>query len=102
MTMKKTEVLVVCTHQEILNTVVRLINSNIEMSAIGANTLEQAITTFRSANFDLVLVGAGLQKSEETELENVIKKLNRETPIVYHYGGGSGLLFTEIYQGLSN
>ncbi|WP_288880434.1 hypothetical protein [Pedobacter panaciterrae] len=98
--MKKTEVLVVCTHQEILNTVVRLVNSNTEMSAIGANTLEQAITTFRSANFDLVLMGAGLEKAEETELEQVIRKVNRKIPMVFHYGGGSGLLFTEIYEAL--
>ncbi len=100
MIMKKTGVLVICTHQEILNTVVRLVNSNTEMSAIGANTLEQAITTFRSVNFDLILVGAGLEKTEETELENVIRKVNRKIPIVHHYGGGSGLLFTEIYEAL--
>jgi len=100
MSMKKTEILVVCTHQEILNTVVRLVNSNTEMSAIGANTLEQGITTFRSANFDLVLIGAGLGETEETELENVIRKANRKIPIVHHYGGGSGLLFTEIYEAL--
>lgn len=102
MHMKKTEILVVCTHQEILNTVVRLVNSNTEMTATGANTLEQAITTFRSANFDLVLVGAGLEKREETELESVIGKLNRKVPIVFHYGGGSGLLFTELYEALAD
>lgn len=72
------------------------------MNGTAANTLEQAITVFKSARFDLVLVGAGLEKHEESELLSVIKKLNPKIPIVFHYGGGSGLLFTELYEGLAN
>ncbi|TDQ06354.1 hypothetical protein ATK78_4424 [Pedobacter metabolipauper] len=96
--MKQTEILVICTHQEILNTIVRLINSNSELHGIGANTLEQAITLFKATAFDMVLVGAGLAENEETELAGVVNKLSLAVPVVHHYGGGSGLLFAEIYQ----
>jgi len=96
--MKQTEILVICTQQEILNTIVRLINANETMNGTGANTLEQAITVFKSASFDMVLMGAGLSKEEETEFENIVARLRSKIPVVHHYGGGSGLLFAEIYE----
>jgi len=96
--MKQREILVVCTQQEILNTILRLINSNETMNATGANTLEQAITVFKSAAYDMVLIGAGLSKEEEAELEGIVAKSRAKVPVVHHYGGGSGLLFTEIYE----
>ena len=98
--MKQTEILVVCCHEEILKTIERLINSDPEMTARPANSLEQAITLFKSAYFDLVLIGAGLERQEEDDLIAIIRKASPKTPMVLHYGGGSGLLFTEIKQGL--
>ena len=98
--MKQIEIMVVCTHEEILKTVVRLINSNPEMNATPVSTLGQAVTVIKSAYFDMVLVGSGLSKEEETELADTIEKMRQKIPLVYHYGGGSGLLFTEIYQAL--
>ncbi|HKG04979.1 MAG TPA: hypothetical protein VKB19_00900 [Pedobacter sp.] len=96
--MKETGILVVCTQQEILNTIVRLINANAEMKGTGAHSLEEAITVFKSAAYDMVLIGAGLSAEEEKELEDVIAKSRVKVPVVHHYGGGSGLLFTEIYE----
>jgi len=98
--MEKTEILIVCTHDEILKTIVRLIDSNSTMHGTGANSLEQALTLFKSTAFQLVLLGAGLEPQEEEELIQNLNRSNRKVPIVYHYGGGSGLLFTEIYQAL--
>lgn len=96
--MKQTEILIICTQQEILNTILRLINSNETMNGTGANTLEQAITVFKSASFDMVLIGAGLSKEEEAEFEGIVARSRFKVPVVHHYGGGSGLLFTEIYE----
>ncbi len=92
--------MVVCTHEEILKTVVRLINSNSEMNATAVSTLGQAITVLKSAYFDMVLVGSGLSKEEESELADTTEKMRQKIPLVYHYGGGSGLLFAEIYEAL--
>ena len=96
--MKQIEILIICTQQEILNTIVRLINANETMNGTGASTLEQAITVFKSASFDMVLMGAGLSKEEETEFENIAARSRSKVPVVHHYGGGSGLLFAEIYE----
>ena len=98
--MEKAEILIICTHDEILKTIVRLIDSNSSLRGTGANTLEQALTLFKSATFDLILIGAGLNIQEEEELITNIDRSIKKTPIVRHYGGGSGLLFTEIFQAL--
>lgn len=92
--------MVVCTHEEILKTIARLINTDPDMNATAVSTLEQAITVLKSAFFDLVLVGSGLSVEEEHELSAAVKKMRQEIPLVFHYGGGSGLLFTEIRQAL--
>lgn len=70
------------------------------MRGTGANTLEQALTLFKSTSFQLVLIGAGLKPEEEKELIENLNRLQRKVPIVQHYGGGSGLLFTEIFKAL--
>lgn len=93
--------MVVCCHEEILKTIVRLINSNPEMNATAVNSQEQAVTVFKSSKFDLVLIGAGLERQEEEELVSIVRKTSPQTPVVLHYGGGSGLLFSEIYQALN-
>lgn len=98
--MDKTEILVVCTHDEILKTIIRLIDSNSAMHGTGANTLEEALNLFKSSSFHLVLIGAGLSSEEEEELIQNVNRLRLKVPVVHHYGGGSGLLFTEIYQAL--
>ena len=98
--MEKTKILIVCAHDEILKTIVRLIDSNPKYHGTGANTLEQALTVFKSASFQLVLIGAGLADQEEKELIAGITRISPNVPIIHHYGGGSGLLFTEIYQNL--
>ncbi len=99
--MKNTEILVVCTHKEILKTIVRLINSNPAMNATAAVSHEEALMLFSSGSFDLVLIGAGLTKEEEKDLIDKVESFRAKVPVVSHYGGGSGLLFTEIYQALS-
>ncbi|WP_256004772.1 MULTISPECIES: hypothetical protein [Pedobacter] len=94
------QILVVSTEHEILETIIRLINSNPNMHGTGINTVDQALTMFRSAAYDLVLIGAGLSKEEEQELVTTIERSRNRVPVVFHYGGGSGLLFTEIYGAL--
>jgi DNA-binding NtrC family response regulator len=99
--MDKTEILIVCTHDEILKTIVRLIDSNPSMHGTGANTLEQALKLVKSTSFHLVLLGAGLNPEEEEELILNVNQSHKKVPVVHHYGGGSGLLLTEIFQALN-
>lgn len=99
--MKKTEILVVCCHPEISATIIRLINKDEQMTGTAVVSLEAAVASFTSGSFDLVLIGAGLAPETEKQLETALKKLNPVIPVIYHFGGGSGLLYTEIKQALN-
>ena len=99
--MKKTEILVVCCHQEISATIIRLIDKDEEMTGTAVASPEAAVSSFTSRTFDLVLIGAGLAPEAEKQLETELKKLAPSIPVIYHFGGGSGLLYTEIKQALN-
>ncbi|MDP9077319.1 MAG: hypothetical protein M3O71_07855 [Bacteroidota bacterium] len=97
----KIEILAIGRHPEILQTVVRLVNNNPEWNATGAGTDDEAILAFSARPFRLVLLGGGIEKESEDKLCAAFRALNPDIIIVQHYGGGSGLLFAEIYQALN-
>jgi len=96
--MKKVEILAVSAHEEILKTILRLINANEDWNASGAGNEEEAVNLFKQKDFDLVLFGAGI--SDEEWLKGKLQSLHPDIICVDHYGGGSGLLKCEILQGL--
>lgn len=98
--MKKIEILAICTHEGILQTVNRLINNNELWNSTGAIDIQQAREIADTKDFDLILIGSGLTAAEEQELESVLAA-HKNIPVVKHYGGGSGLLFGEIHHALS-
>ena len=100
--METTNILYVGRHLEILATVVRLINANKNWSGIGVMNDEEAKNVFRQKDFSIVLLGSGIQKESELNLCSFFKKRNPNTVIVQHYGGGSGLLKSEILLALES
>lgn len=99
--MKKIEILVVCCHPEISATIIRLIDKGEEMAGTAVISPEEAIISFTAGSYDLVLIGSGLAPEREQLLEVELKKQRPEIPVVYHFGGGSGLLYTEIKRALN-
>ncbi|RZM23416.1 MAG: hypothetical protein EOO88_26235 [Pedobacter sp.] len=99
--MKKVEILVVGCNAEILAVVVRLINANELWNATGVADYPKAIDGLQSGTYDILLIGAGLEAHEEAELCNYATANFPDMKQVYHFGGGSGLLFAEIYQALA-
>ena len=99
--MSKVEILVICRHEGILQTVVRLINNNPDWHAVGIVTDDEALAAFNTAPFKLVLLGSGIEKESEDKLSAIFKEHKPEIIIVQHYGGGSGLLTAEIYEALA-
>ena len=89
-------------HPEILETVVRLINANENWFGAGAETDEAAMDLFKKINFNLVLLGCGIEEESEEMLRNFFQKENPNCQIVQHYGGGSGLLKNEILSALED
>jgi 2-phospho-L-lactate guanylyltransferase (CobY/MobA/RfbA family) len=98
--MKKIEILAICVHEGILQTINRLINNNELWNSTGALSVQEATELAGNKDFDLILIGSGLAAAEEQELESVLAA-QKNIPVVKHYGGGSGLLFGEIHQALS-
>jgi DNA-binding NarL/FixJ family response regulator len=96
----KTEILVICRHAEILQTVVRLVNNNPDWNATGAFTDEEATAAFNNTAFDLVLLGSGIPRENDEQLRAYFTAQKPGISIVQHYGGGSGLLTAEIYEAL--
>ncbi len=94
--MKKVNILYIGRHLEILQTVVRLINKQDNWQAQGVLEDEEAKAIFAAYNFDIVLLGCGILEEEETVLRSFFEKQQPHCRIVQHYGGGSGLLTSEI------
>ncbi|HEY2582748.1 MAG TPA: hypothetical protein VGI43_13120 [Mucilaginibacter sp.] len=98
--MSKIEILVICRHEGILQTIVRLINNSPDWNATGAVTDGEATAAFDTQTYKLVLLGSGISKESDEKLRLYFTSKNPGIVIVQHYGGGSGLLSAEIYEGL--
>ncbi len=99
--MKQVRILVHGTHPEILETVLRLINKNETWIGEGHTEEEKVIELFMQKQYDLVLLGSGLTDTSEKKIRALFAHHSPDTPIMQHYGGGSGLLKSEIESALS-
>ena len=100
--MEKIEILIVGRNPEIVQTVVRLINNNPEWNATPALTDADAISLFQNRLFTLVLLGGGIEPESDTLLRKAFTSHKPNITIIQHYGGGSGLLATEINMALDS
>lgn len=98
--MDKAQILIIGRNEQILATVERLINNNPNWQATACLTDELAISTCKKQRFDLVLLGGGIDEASEIYLRETIGKMRPGIKIIQHYGGGSGLLATEINMAL--
>jgi len=94
------KILVLCKHEGIRETILRLLGNNADWQAAGTNNIADAKKMLESDNFDIALLGNGFTEAEETEITEFVTQHSPGTKTVYHYGGGSGLLSAEIYQAL--
>ena len=83
-----------------METIERLINKEGDWKATIAFSKEEALSQLNSNDFKIVLLCAGIDN--ELDLTAQLKTLYPTVPVVKHYGGGSGLLYAEIYQGLKS
>ncbi len=98
--MEKIQILVVGRNSDIVQTVVRLINNNPRWNATHALTDSEAIALFHSQAFKLVLLGGGIEARSDALLRQAFTSHNPGITIIQHFGGGSGLLATEINMAL--
>jgi hypothetical protein len=100
--MSKTEILAIGRNEEILETVIRLINKNEEWNGTGASSDEDAIEKFHHHHIDVVLLTNGITNDEELKLRKIFILQQPDVIILQHYGGGSGLLTAEIKEALDS
>lgn len=93
----RTEILVVGKHEDILKTILRLLNAESSWHAEGVSSCEEAIAKCKSHAYAVLLIGGGLTELEEVKLKAEIKLMYPAIHIISHYGGGSGLLYAEIH-----
>jgi len=98
--MDKIQILVIGRNEQIVATVERLINNNPAWQATTCLTDEGAVTICAQQKFDLVLLGGGIDAASDAYLRNAINEHQPGITIIQHYGGGSGLLATEINMAL--
>ena len=98
--MEKVAILIVGTNKPIMKTIAKLIDRNEEWVATIAFSLVEAKEICSAKNFKMLLIGAGLEEFEEQALQEHLIENGFKIPMVKHYGGGSGLLYAEIYQAL--
>ena len=96
----KVHILVIGRHQEIMETVLRLIHQNPDWEAKGCLTDEEAMRVFTEHSFDIVLLGGGIKQESENILRQFFVQQKPNIKIVQHFGGGSGLLSNEIQAAL--
>ena len=94
--MSNVKILVHGTHPEILETVLRLINKNDNWTGEGDTNEEKVIELLVQKSYDLIMLGGGLSETSEKKLRALIALHSPDTPIIQHYGGGSGLLKSEV------
>lgn len=94
-------VLVIGKNKEILDVLLRVINSSQEYVA-SIYLYTDKISTFSLENFDIILLSSGLSVNDEMEIEKQISTVMLNAKVIQHYGGGSGLLFAEFKQALAS
>jgi DNA-binding NtrC family response regulator len=100
--MNTPNILVVGRHAQIMETVLRLLHSQSGWKAKGALTDLEAHRLFEQEDFNLVLIGGGVEAMEEEALKSYFLAQRPTLKVIRHYGGGSGLLFNEVLEALHN
>lgn len=94
-------ILIVCANQPIAATIARLIDKMDDWHASVALSLNEAMENCYAKTFEVILIGSGITQAQEDVLKLHLDKLKANSVVVKHYGGGSGLLYAEIYQALA-
>ncbi|WKL49502.1 hypothetical protein Q1W71_06850 [Flavobacterium pectinovorum] len=94
--MKILEFLILGKNEEILPILLRLVNVNENWNGVSFNDEEIAQKYFLNNKIDIVLLSSGIEDHVEKEFTSFCLKHQPEVEVIEHFGGGSGLLKSEI------
>ena len=89
-------ILAIGKNPDILDTVVRLIATHHGWHGKGSESVPDALAILNQNPISLVLLTNGLTEAEEQEISAYCTAALPPIPVLQHYGGGSGLLESEI------
>jgi hypothetical protein len=98
--MEKLKFLILGKNEPILAILLRLVNANENWQAVGFNHESLAQDYFLKNKLDFVLLSSGIEDHIEKEFTAFCIENQPEVEVIAHYGGGSGLLQSEIYHRL--
>ncbi|MHA8101117.1 hypothetical protein PQG46_04710 [Aquirufa nivalisilvae] len=98
--MKIHNVLVVGKNEAIVALLIKLVNKYPELFALGTCELEEIPTICQISPVDVLLFSSGLCLAEEKDISQKVAQFHSNVKTVEHFGGGSGLLRTELNQAL--
>lgn len=101
MNMSQINILAIANHPEILETMIRLINQNESWHGIPAGSSEEAEEVLRLNSIDLVLLGVGVDEQMGERITSLCQSIDPRIVCMRHFGGGSGLLYSEIRHALA-
>jgi hypothetical protein len=99
--MSQINILAIANHPEILETIIRLINQHESWHGIPAGSPEEAEEVLRLNSIDLVLLGVGVDEETGDRITSLCKSIDPRIVCLRHFGGGSGLLYSEIRHALA-
>ncbi|MEO7976952.1 hypothetical protein [Flavobacterium sp.] len=100
LTMKKYDFLILGKNQAILEILLRLVNANGDWYGVGFNDEKLAQDYFLENKPDFVLLSSGIEDYIEEDFTTFCIENHPDIEVIQHFGGGSGLLQSEIYDRL--
>jgi 2-hydroxy-3-keto-5-methylthiopentenyl-1-phosphate phosphatase len=94
--MKNLEFLLLGKNEAILAILLRLVNADENWNAVAFNNEKEAQEYFQNHKIDIVLLSSGIEDRIEKEFTSFCIKNQPEVEVIEHFGGGSGLLKSEI------
>lgn len=94
--MKTLEFLILGKNEAILTILLRLVNADENWNAVGFNDENLAQDYFMKNKIDMVLLSSAIEDHVEKEFTSFCLKHQPDVEVIEHFGGGSGLLKSEI------
>lgn len=98
--MKIFEFLILGKNEPILEILLRLVNAYENWNAVGFSDENAAQEYFLNNKIDMVLLSSAIENHVEKEFTLFCLKNQPDVEVIEHFGGGSGLLQSEIYHRL--
>ncbi|MDP5201377.1 hypothetical protein [Flavobacterium sp. DG2-3] len=92
----KLQFLLLGKNEAILAILLRLVNADENWNGVAFNNEKEAQEYFQNNKIDIVLLSSAIEDHVEKEFTSFCLKHQPDVEVIEHFGGGSGLLKSEI------